>query len=169
MAIDIYASLHAYTDVKLSKQGTALLLAKHADANGVVKMSYKYIALLIKGCKRTAIRHMHSLIASEILFKKPLQWIGPKRRDWNVYQFCIKFKRMSAHPFTGDTKAKRSSKPENPEEERKEALRRVREDIQNLERGLRLYPPPDPEGRRACEEKLRRLRTLLAAGMEARA
>ncbi len=160
--IDIYDSLHSYTQIKLSKQGTALLLAKHAEADGTIKIAYKYIALLIKGCKRTAIRHMNALIEAGILTKKPLKWLGTKRCDWNVYRFCIKFKRRSAHPFIGDTFAKMSSTSEKPGEEKKEDLRDLREEIRIRKKDLRfLTPGTDPY--KASEEAIQRLEALLAA------
>jgi hypothetical protein len=161
MPIDIYDSLHSRTDIRLSKIATALLLAQRADANGVVKISYRYIAILLKCCRRTAIRHVKSLVEdAEILIKRPLKWIGKKRCDWNVYQFRIKFRRMSAHPFSGDTFAKMSSTPKNPEEERKEDLRTVREEIDQIKKGRR-FKTPGSDLDQLDEEKLQRLQALL--------
>ncbi len=160
--IDIYDSLHSYTNVKLSQQGTALLLAKHANPDGTIKIAYDYIAVLIKGCKRTAIRHMNALIAAGILSKKPLKWLGTKRCDWNIYQFRIKFRRMSAHPFIGDIFAKMSSTPEKPREERKEELRDLREEIRIRKKGLG-FLDPGSERYEECAKEIQRLEALLAA------
>jgi hypothetical protein len=140
--IDIYDSLHSRTDVGKSKLATALLLARHAEPDGTVRMSYSYLALLLKCCKRTAIRHVKSLIEeSQILIKRPLRWISRKRCDINVYRFVIKFRRNSAHPFSGDIFSKMSSTPIDPEEERKKDLRNVREEIRIQEKMLRFLDP----------------------------
>ena len=170
MAIDIYDSLHSYTDVKLSKQGTALLLAKHAKPDGTVKIAYSYIAILIKGCRRTAIRHMNALIEAGILIKRPLKWLKRHRCDWNVYQFRIKFRRISAHPFIGDTFAKTSSTPKNPEEEREEDLRSLREEIRIQEKMLRfLDPKPGTDIYEQLVATIARLQARLAERTSAQA
>src|SRR5712691_3800313 len=107
MAIDIYASLHSRTDIRLSKISTALLLARHASSDGVVKMSYSYIADLLKCCRRTAIRHIQYLVEeAKILSKRPVRWISKNLCDMNEYRFTIKFRRNSAHPYSGDKSAK---------------------------------------------------------------
>lgn len=166
MAIDIYASLHSRTDIRLSKISTALLLARHASPDGVVKMSYSYIATLLKCCRRTAIRHIKYLVEeAEILSKNPLKWLSKKRCDWNVYRFTIKFRRNSAHPYSGDKSAKLSSISEIPrskEEIKKEALHDVREALRRQERLLRVLDlTPGSPPYEAAHGEIARLKTLL--------
>jgi hypothetical protein len=162
MAIDIYASLHSRTDVRLSKISTALLLARRASPDGVVRISYSYLAMLLKCCRRTAIRHIKALIEdAEILIKEPVKWLGPKRCAINVYRFCLKFRRISAHPFSGDTFAKMSSTPRNPEEERKEDLRSLREKIEKIKRGMR-FKTPGSALHQLDEDELQRLEAQAA-------
>jgi hypothetical protein len=165
MAVDIYESLHSRNDIRLSKISTALLLARHASPDGVVKMSYRYIAILLKCCKRTAIRHIKYLVEeAEILSKRPLTWIGRKQCDWNVYRFRIKFRRNSAHPYSGDKKAKMSFIPDNAGKERKEDLRTLREDLRRQEKAIRMeWVTPGTQAYEKCQEEIARLRVLLAA------
>lgn len=165
MAIEIRDSLKTHPEVKLSKLLAALELARRADHTGTVKMSYRYLAWRLKCHKRTAQRLIKFLVEEARIIRKLVVRLGKHSYDWNTYTFIIKFRRNSAHPYSGDIGDKLPSTPLKPYTDGTLSLR---EEIAQLEKGLRLYPPPDPEGRLACEEKLKHLYTLLEARTEAR-
>ncbi len=174
MAIDIYDSLHSRTDIRLSKISTALLLARRASPDGVVQMSYSYIAEMLKCCRRTAIRHIKYLVEeAHILSKRPLRWISKNLCDMNVYRFTIKFAKSTAHPYSGDKSAKLSSTSEIPrskEEIKKEALHDVREELRRQERLLRVLDlTPGSPPYEAAHGEIARLKELLAASQPATA
>jgi len=163
MAIDIDASLHSHTDIRLSKIATALILAKRAGPDGIVKISYSYLAVLLKCCRRTAIRHIKYLVEEAgILTKSPRHWVGKRRCDWNIYRFRIKFRRIRAHPYSGDIREKMSVDPKNLEEKRKDPRRDLEEQLRNQERAMRLqFVTPGTEAYARCQEEIARLRALL--------
>jgi hypothetical protein len=163
MAIDISPTLYGRKDLRLSTRIAAEELAKLARPDGTVKIAYRYLAFKMNVCKRTAIRCVGKLVQDlEILEKKVRRRPGSKLHDWNVYRFCIKFRRMSAHPFNSDKFSKLSPTPKTPEEERRELRLEWEEELRNHEKAIRLeFVTPGSDAYARCQEEIARLKKLL--------
>jgi len=162
MAIEIRNALRTHPEVNLSKLLAALELARRADASGTVKMSYRYLAWRLKCHKRTAQRLIKFLVEEACILRKLVTRLAKGRYDWNTYTFLLKFRRNSAHPFNSD---RRDKLPFTPLKPGNSALLSLRDEIAQLEKGLRRFPPtPGSEREQACQAELVRLKALLEKG-----
>jgi hypothetical protein len=173
MAIDISETLYRRKDIRLSTRIAAEELAKAARPDGTVIIAYPYLAYKMNVCKRTAFRAIANLgLKAQIIAKRVRRRKDSALHEINIYKFTCKFRRPSAHPFSyrtahqsnGDISSKMASTPKNPEEERKEDLRSLREEIRIQEKMLRildLTPGSIPYEELAA--KIARLQARLAA------
>jgi hypothetical protein len=165
MGIDISDTLYRRTDIRLSTRLCLEELAKMAQPDGTVRVAYRYLAYRMNVCKRTAFRAIAKVgEAGGLLTKTVRRRMGTAFHEINVYKFTCKFRRPRAHPFNSDTFAKMSSTPINPEEERKEDLRSLREEIRLQEKMLRfLDPKPGTDLYEQLVATIARLKARLAA------
>jgi hypothetical protein len=171
--IDISDTLYRRTDIRLSTRIAAEELAKAARPDGTVIIAYPYLARRMNVCLRTAFRAIENLgLKAKIITKRVRRRKDSALHEINIYHFTCKFRRLTAHPFSsrtahqsnGDISAKTSSTPINPEEERKEDLRSLREEIRIQEKMLRILDlTPGSIPYEALTAKIARLQARLAA------
>jgi hypothetical protein len=168
MAIDVSDTIYRRKDVRLSRRICLEQLAKMARPDGTVRLAYSYLAWKMNVCKRTAMRCIADLV--EGLDGAPLlrKWVrrlhGSAKHEINTYRFVCKFRRVSAHPFIGDFRAKVSSTPKNHEEKKKEDLQNLRAQLRNQEKIIRLtWVTPGTQLYERTQQHIARLKGLLAA------
>src|SRR5215510_13522285 len=88
MAVPIITALRQRDDLKESVLHTAQELAHRASIYGVVRVSYRYLALKCHCSRRTIIRHMQRLIDLKLL-KKSVIWIKGNFCEVNTYTFML--------------------------------------------------------------------------------
>ena len=155
MAAPLIAALRTRIDLKESLLHTAQELAHRASIYGVVRVSYSYLALKCHCSRRTIIRHIQRLIDLKLI-RKSVIWIKGHFCEVNTYTFVLAWENRA--PTQGSDKTTRNFPPS---EEREKSVG-LREEIKNLEKGLRWCT----EGSHAYEatcEKIARL-TALAGG-----
>ena len=155
MAVPIITALRQRDDLKESVLHTAQELAHRASIYGVVRVSYRYLALKCHCSRRTIIRHMQRLIDLKLL-KKSVIWIKGNFCEVNTYTFMLAW---DTRPAPGGSDKTARNLP--PREEREKSVG-VGEEIQNLEKGLR-WCTAGSEAYEATCEKIARL-TALAGG-----
>jgi hypothetical protein len=161
MAIDIHAAFASHPEVKLSKRLAALELAKRADHSGTVRMSYRYLAWRLGCHRRTAMRLIAFLVEDARILRKLVTRLGPAHYDLNVYTFIVKFRRIRAHPYSGDTGDKLPSTPVNPNHA---GVLSLREELRRKERTLRLLDlTPGSAMHEAFTQEIARLKGLIEA------
>jgi hypothetical protein len=140
MNIDISQTLYERTDIRLSARLAVQVLERAATRAGIVWMSYDKLAIKMNVCRRTAIRAIHKIAqdGARIVYKKVQRRRDSPLHEINMCRFTVPFQKLSAHPFNGDRLSKMSPTPKNPEEERKEDLRSLREEIRIQEKMLRI-------------------------------
>jgi hypothetical protein len=154
MATPIIAALRQRHDLKESLTHTAQELAHLASIYGVVRVSYRYLAVKCRCSRRTVIRHIQRLIDLRIL-RKTVLWMRGNCCEVNHYAFLITWDQ--ARPRGGSDKT--ASKLPPPEREKNCS---VREELDKQRKGLHFWTPGTEQWHKTCEE-ITRLEGLLAA------
>ena len=88
MASPIIAAIRQRRDLKESLTHTAQELAHLASIYGVVRVSYRYLALKCRCSRRTVIRHIQRLIDLRLL-RKTVLWIRGNFCEVNTYTLSL--------------------------------------------------------------------------------
>lgn len=170
MSIDIAETLYRRTDIRLSTRLAALELARQAQPDGTVVIAYRYLARAINVCLRTAFRTIERLgVDAQLITKRVRRRHGSAFHEVNIYKFTCPFRRPRAFPAprhtaqtsNGDSCAKMPSNPRNPEEERTEKLRILREEVGRQEKALHWICTPGSDAYQRCQEEISRLQGLI--------
>ena len=157
MASPIIAAIRQRRDLKESLTHTAQELAHLASIYGVVRVSYRFLALKCRCSRRTVIRHIQRLIDLRIL-RKTVLWIRGNFCEINTYTFRISWDK--ARPKGGSDKTASTLPPQ--EREKNVSLR---EELANQRKALRQgWVPPGSERWEAITERIVYLEGLLARG-----
>lgn len=159
MATPLIAALRQRTDLKESLTHTAQELAHLASIYGVVRVSYRYLAVKCRCSRRTVIRHIQRLIDLRIL-RKTVLWISGNFCEVNTYTFRISWDK--ARPKGGSDK----TAPSLPHQEREKNCS-VREALGNQRKALQFLTPGSDVWRKTQEE-MARLAGLLAHGEDSK-
>ena len=155
MATPLIAAIRQRRDLKESLTHTAQELAHLASIYGVVRVSYRYLALKCRCSRRTVIRHIQRLIDLRLL-RKTVLWIRGNFCEVNTYTFCLAWDK--SRPTRGSDKTASTL----PHQEREKNLS-VGEELANQRKALQFLTPGSDVWKKTCEE-MARLAGLLARG-----
>ena len=148
----ILTTLRRLPQLKGSLKLTALELAHMASGSGTISVPYAWLARKTGMCVRTMQRHIDRLIALQILTKTCYR-LALNRWGTNRYTFLVPGAPI-LHKCAPDILSPLSSTTE-----KKEKSLSLRDEIAQLERGIRLWTPgSDPY--LSCQERLSYLHGL---------
>jgi hypothetical protein len=162
MAVNVIAAIrHANAPLlRGNVKFTALEIAHRLNKSGYGHVSYQMMAWKTGYSRRTAINHMHKLVAMGIFAKTVY-----KLRDGyaiNLYRCLLQipaFYRTSPHTQAGESSARTLPTPRG--EEAKELS--LRDEIAQLRKGMRLWSQGSDQFN-ACQEKIAALQALQRPG-----
>ena len=157
MATPLIAAIRQRRDLKESLTHTAQELAHLASIYGVVRVSYRYLAVKCRCSRRTVIRHIQRLIDLRIL-RKTVLWIRGNCCEVNHYAFLLAWEKS---PRRGGSDKTASTLPQQ-EREKNVSLR---EDLKKQKKGIQFLMPGSDRWQRVSEE-IARLEALLAPGVD---
>jgi hypothetical protein len=150
MSLAIITAIRHLPQLKGSLKFTAIELAHRASSSGYVRVAYSYLAQKTGLTIRTMIRHVQRLEALGIL-RKQRGWISVNRCAVNVYLLLVR----PLHKCASDKVAQNLRDPEKGEAK----WGTLGEDIETLERGMRLLTPGSVP-HTSCVERLQTLRAM---------
>lgn len=153
MSLPIITAIRQRRDLKESLLHTAQELAHRASIYGVVRVSYRYLAIKCHCSRRTIIRHIQHLIDCKLI-RKSVIWIKGNCCEVNTYTFMLAWDKR---PAGGSDKTARNLPPQ----EEREKFLGLEEEIRTLEKGLRWCTEGSP-AYEATVEKIARLKTFSA-------
>ena len=131
-------------------------LAHRMNKQGYGRVSYQYLAWKAHCCRRTAITQIAKLLDLGLIAKTVIR--TKEGYAWNLYKYIGPRVHTASPPGTTHGASVVRTLPD-PEREKESSLR---DDIQNLEKGLRWWTPGS-EAYAATQEKITRLKALSVA------
>ena len=153
MSAAILSAIRSHAQLKGSLKFTALEIAHRASSSGFVRVSYGYLASKTGLSIQTMIAHVKRLEALGILRKQKM-WLSARRCAVNLYTLLIRAR------HTCSTQKTYEKLPEAREGQEKFGT--LREDIDRLRRGMRLWTVGS-EQYLACLEKVQTLEAIARA------
>ena len=156
MATNILSAVRRCDKLKGNVKFTALEVAHLMNAQGYGRVAYTFMALKTGYCRRTAIRHMHQLVALRV-FAKTVYRLATGYAI-NLYRCLLPraaFYRAAPPSRTSDSAA--STLPTPKTEEKALSLE---DELERARKGLRFLTNPDSPIYQACLERIAALEAL---------